>query len=428
MNSRLVDAVVIGAGPYGLATASHLQARGVACRVVGTPMAGWTDHMPKGMYLKSTALDSSIGTPQPGLTIGDFCREHEITPYDEGGGERPIPIDEFVAYGRWFQARAVPHVEEEWARRVEQVGLGYRVYLDSGQSITTSNVVIAAGVAPFAYTPPELADARVGAGPRALAITHASEHPDLSVFAGRRVAVVGAGQTARESAVLLHEAGAQVHVVVRNPPLTWPSPPTPGTPGVLRRLRRPPAPLGAGWSHLLLTRYADKYRYLPERYRFRLLRAILGPAGSWWLRDRFTPDIDVHSGWRVARAVSHGDGAELELISADGGSDALAVDHVIAATGYRVDMGRLDTLGTTIRPKLRTVGGFPRLSPTFESSLPGLYFVGLAAAASFGPMLRFVAGSDFAATRAAQGVAARAARRPAPRRIGLVPSAQNSAA
>jgi hypothetical protein len=178
----------------------------------------------------------------------------------------------------------------------------------------------------------------------------------------------------------------------------------------------------------LLTRYADKYRYLPERYRFRLLRTILGPAGSWWLRDRFTPDIDVRSGWSITKAVSQGDGVELELTSIDGGRDALAVDHVIAGTGYRVDIGRLETLGTTITPKLRTVGGFPRLSPTFESSLPGLYFVGLAAAASFGPMLRFVAGSDFAAARAANGVAARAGRRTALRPIGRVPAAQNSAA
>ena len=428
MNSRLVDAVVIGAGPYGLAAASHLQAQGVACRVVGTSMAGWTDHMPKGMYLKSTAADSSIGAPGPGLTIGDFCHAHGITPYDDGGGERPIPIDEFVAYGRWFQHRAVPRVEENWARRIEQVGAGYRVYLDCGEAITTSNVVMSAGVAPFAYMPPALADARLGADATSAGITHASEHADLSVFAGRRMAVVGAGQSARESAVLLREAGAHVHLLVRGLPLTWPSPPTPGTPGRLRRLRRPPAPLGAGWSHLLLTRYADKYRYLPERYRLRLLRAVLGPAGSWWLHERFTPDIDVRSGCTVAGAVSHGDGVDLELHSAGGGRETLAVDHVIAATGYRVDIGRLDTLGATIKPKLRTVGGYPRLSPTFESSLPGLYFVGLAAAGTFGPMLRFVAGSSFAAPRVARGVAARTVRQVALRQVGLMPATQASAA
>jgi FAD-dependent urate hydroxylase len=50
-------------------------------------------------------------------------------------------------------------------------------------------------------------------------------------------------------------------------------------------------------------------------------------------------------------------------------------------------------------PRMRVYGGSPVLSSNFESSIPGLYFTGLAAAQQFGPYLRFVAGTEYAARK-----------------------------
>ncbi len=397
---------MIGAGPYGLAASTHLTERGVEHRTFGTPMGGWFEHMPKGMFLKSTARDSSIGSPHPKMGIGDWCAVAGIDPYDKDGGETPIPVDEFVSYGRWFQQNEVPEVEEEQVRAVTRVGSGFEVELGSGERIGTRTVIVAIGTAPYAYVPPELKTGPAsGCDGR---ISHSADHPDLSVFAGQDVAVLGRGQSALETAVLLHEAGASVHLLVRSPGLIWggPPPPPPEELTLLEKLKAPPSQLGNGWTHLFITRYTGAYRYLPDRMRLRGVQNILGPFGAWWLKLRFD-GIDVRLSTRVSGAEPHGDGVRLDLLGSEGARSQLDVDHVIAATGYRVDVRSLGLLSDELASSVKTIAGSPRLSAGFETSVPGLFFSGLASAATFGPMMRFVCGSEFAGPRAARGVAAR---------------------
>ncbi|MFZ0795243.1 MAG: hypothetical protein WAM65_15850, partial [Candidatus Korobacteraceae bacterium] len=78
--------------------------------------------------------------------------------------------------------------------------------------------------------------------------------------------------------------------------------------------------------------------------------------------------------------------------------------HVIAATGYRVDLRRLTFLSAEISSQLRAVEHTPVVSTDFQSSVPGLFFVGVAAANSFGPVLRFTFGADFTARRVANAL------------------------
>jgi hypothetical protein len=148
-------------------------------------------------------------------------------------------------------------------------------------------------------------------------------------------------------------------------------------------------------------------RLLPEKARLGLVRRILGPSGAWWLHDRFTDDIDVHLGQQVDGMVLTGDEVALSLRNVDGGRSWLSVDHVLAATGYRIEVDTLDFLDADLRSRLRRTGGAPRLRKSFESSVAGLYFVGLAAAPTFGPLLRFVAGTGFAGRRASTAIALR---------------------
>jgi hypothetical protein len=64
------------------------------------------------------------------------------------------------------------------------------------------------------------------------------------------------------------------------------------------------------------------------------------------------------------------------------------VDHVMLATGYQVDISRYEFSGTKLLKQLRIRDGSPELNTGFESSLPGLHFVGASAAYSFGPLCR----------------------------------------
>ncbi len=135
---------------------------------------------------------------------------------------------------------------------------------------------------------------------------------------------------------------------------------------------------------------------------------MLGPSGAWWLRDRVDGKVAIRTGVTVQSALAQpdGGGARLSLATRNGGGDTLEVDHVLAATGYRVGLDALGFLSPELTTSLRTVAGSPLLNGSFESSVRGLYFSGLAAAATFGPLLRFVHGSDFAARRIGAGLSA----------------------
>ncbi|MYV39014.1 NAD(P)-binding domain-containing protein [Streptomyces sp. SID1328] len=388
---------VIGAGPYGLSTAAHLRARGIPVRVFGDPMVSWRAHMPEGMLLKSTPAASNLDCPKPGHTLADYC--------DAAGVRRLvtdediIPAETFIAYGEWFQQRLVPDLEQVRVVSVERGRPGgFELKLDSGEQFAARAVVVATGLSGFAHLPPELAGAAFG-GPAL--VTHSSLHHDLGRFAGKELIVVGAGQSALETAALAAEAGADVRVVSRGrgrvdfgaPP--WKQP-----------RFRPQSPFGRAWSLWALSYHAQPYRFLPESVRHHLVRRVLGPLGAWWLRERFEGRVQVKEVARVVSAEAV-DGAPVLTVRTHGGrTDRLTADHVIAATGYRVDLAALDFLGPGLRTDLAVTRGAPRLGPGYVSSLPGLYFTGLPAAASYGPVMRFVCGTEFASPRLAKHLAA----------------------
>jgi thioredoxin reductase len=359
------------------------------------------------MFLKSVASASNIGAPYSGLTLGDYCADKGITPFDHDGGEIPIPLDDFVGYGHWIQQRVLPDLEQSEVTGLWPSRGNFELELDSGERVTARTVVVAAGQYPFAYVPGELREVGGGEHSAKGLVSHPGDHADLSALAGQTVAVIGAGQSALESAVLLEESGARVSLVARRPALTWGEVPLGHCPSLTERLHQPPSPLGAGWVHFFLTRYARQFRFLPSTTRLDFVRKILGPSGAWWLRSRFSNEIDVRLGRRLVGASAKGGGVALDLATADGGAEKLVVDHVIAATGYRVNLTALSWLSPDLSGSLSTVFGSPKLTAGFESSVPGLFFSGLAAAVTFGPMLRFVAGSEFAGRSVAAGVSRR---------------------
>src|SRR5439155_19995537 len=174
-------------------------------------------------------------------------------------------------------------------------GGGFAVGLATGEELTARHVIVAAGVAPHRFVPDELA----AGGAR---VTHTADHTSLSEFGGVEVAVVGGGQSAIESAALLHEAGAHTTIVARRPGLVWNTAPETGRRSLRRRARAPVGGLGAGWKLWTYASLPQLVARLPEEPRVRIAFATLGPAGAWWLRPRVTPEIAIRTGHAVASA------------------------------------------------------------------------------------------------------------------------------
>lgn len=394
MPGETTDVTVVGAGPYGLAISAHLSGRGIRHRVVGRPMRAWSHNMPKGMFLKSEGFASNIGAPGGTHTLAQYCALHG-QPYRDQG--LPVPLDTFVAYGHWFQRSLVPHVEPVHVDHVAAAGDRFSVALETGERFTSRRVVVASGLGSFAYVPEVLR------GLPADLVSHPWDHPDLSVLAGLDVTVVGAGQSALESAALLHELGGDVRIVARASQVKWL--PEPSTPPLLSRLRRPLSGLGRGAKYWFYASLPGAFHHLPDTVRVAHVRTALGPAGAWWLRDRVESRVPVTTAHELVDATAVGGHVRLRLSGPDGQVTDWDTDHVLAATGYRVDLDRVDFLDPALRARVRTMDGAPVLDAGFTSSVPGLHVAGLAAATSFGPVCRFVFGTDFTARRVAGAVA-----------------------
>lgn len=385
----MIDVAIVGAGPYGLSLAAHLRPLGLRFRIFGRAMDSWLAHMPKGMMLKSEGFASNIYDPQAAFTLQRFCADRRIEYADSG---IPVRLDTFSAYGMAFRERFVPELENKLVTGVERVSGGFLLRLDNDESVAAHRVVLAVGITHFEYIPPMLAHL-----PPQL-LSHSFHHHDLSRFKGRRVTVIGAGSSATDMAGLLRENGADVDLVARCKALFFHSKPELGKPRPLwQRIRHPRSGLGPGLRSRLYTDVPQLFRYLPERMRIHIVRTHLGPSGGWFAREKVEGKVALQLGYSIARAEAEGEYVHLELCAAGRTNREIVTGHVIAATGYRVDIDRLEFLSAEIRSALRTADKSPALSSDFESSESGLYFIGVAAANSFGPMLRFAYGAGFAA-------------------------------
>ncbi len=383
------DIAIIGSGPYGLAAASHLRAANIDTHVFGRPMDFWEKQMPVGMCLRSPARASNISDPQGCLTLHRFSASEGVPL------PAPIPLRSFVEYGRWFQKRVVPDLDTRRVERIERVNGRFRLSLGDGDTLEADRVVVAAGISLFARQPAEFDSL-----PEQL-VSHSSAENDLGRYAGRRTIVVGGGQSALESAALLREAGADVEVVLRRPIVHWldqratwlKSEANP-----LRGLLYPPTDVGPPGLNQLVAA-PGLFRRLPRRLQDPIAYRCIRPAGAGWLVSRIG-GVRITTSRRVLGAEARGQEIRLTL---DDGTERCA-DHVILATGFRVDVSRYPFLSESLMRTLRVVNGYPELTPGFESSVPGLHFLGAPAARSFGPLCRFVAGTAYSARALAASV------------------------
>ncbi|MGO9161972.1 MAG: NAD(P)-binding domain-containing protein, partial [Streptosporangiaceae bacterium] len=249
--SDAVDVAIVGAGPYGLSLAAHLRGTGVSFRQFGLPMDLWRTMMPAGMYLKSQGFASNIADPAGTHTLAAFCAATG-RPYASYG--LPVALDDFVGYGDWFRAELVPGVEEVLVTGIARRRGGFDLTLADGGQARAAKVVVAAGVEHFAYVPEPLSQLPDWA------CTHSSAHDDMAAFCGQDVVVIGAGQSALESAALLHENGAAAQVVAREPVVAWNGKPLDQHRPLLQRMREPESGLGSGYATWFYTQHPGRAR------------------------------------------------------------------------------------------------------------------------------------------------------------------------
>ena len=304
-----IEIAIIGAGPYGLSVAAHLREAGLPFHIFGAPLESWRSFMPRGMILKSERFASSLWDPGAGSrwSAGRRRRTSQYQPYG-----RPLSLADFLEYGDWFRSRAVRDVTEVEVVQVAAAREGYVLDLADGTTSTARNVILATGHMAFQVSPPELSGI-----PRPLWMHSARLH-DLGAFTGRDVTILGAGQSALETAALMHEVGARVRVLARAPALRWNGLPT--------DVRRPRSPRSASPSRAseragACSRWPSPrtFRMLfPAHKRHRFVATSLGPAGSYWLRARVEGKVDVLTSHRV-RAASVQDGRVRLDVEAPGG-------------------------------------------------------------------------------------------------------------
>jgi cation diffusion facilitator CzcD-associated flavoprotein CzcO len=382
-----VENAIIGAGPYGLSIAAHFRATGIESLVIGQPMASWRNNMPSGMMLKSEPFASNLSDPQRLYTLERFSSAHGLAYRPMGD---PLPIADFLDYTRWFQQQTRIDVADATLIDLRRAANGFELILADGDVICARRVILATGYLPFKQIPPVL-----NGLPREL-ISHSSEHRDLAQqLAGKDVTIVGCGQSALELAVMLHEQNANVRLLARAERVVWGS--NPNSPkSMLQRLRSPDAGLGPGWQSVIVSELPKVFRRLPAWARRDYVAKRWGPFGAWWLQERACDRFPLLTSHTIAHAVERG-GKLVLTVQNPKKTVMFETDHVIAATGYRVDVDRLPYLSEGLRAKIKTYEGAPVLNHALQCSVAGLHFVGAASAQSFGPVMRFVYGAKHAA-------------------------------
>jgi len=383
--------VVVGAGPYGLSVAAHLNQAGIETAVFGKPMEFWEQNMPTGMCLRSKWEASQISDPARALTLDAYQGHLGIAV------PTPIPLHHFINYGKWFQRNAVPDVDPRYVRQIHPAATGFRLSLEDGSHVDAEQVVVATGLGEFPLRPAQFDNIP------AQYASHTSEHKDLRVFAGQKVIVIGSGQSAIESAALLHEAGAGVEVIARSPTIRWLRGGAwlKSTANPLRALMYPPTDVGPPVLNRIVAA-PELFRRLPRGLQHPIAYRSVRPAAAGWLLNR-VQGITMTTGRAVTRVATTTGQVTLVL---DDGTERTA-DHVLLATGYRVDVKRMSILSPDIVSAVATLEGYPRLGSGFESSVRGLYFIGAVAVGTFGPLCRFASGSDFTARSLTRGIVAR---------------------
>jgi thioredoxin reductase len=350
--------------------------------------------MPTGMMLRSEPFASSLWDPGRRYTYARFCAERGL-PYEPIG--LPPTLQRFLEYTTWFQQHAVGEVPGDMVRHIRRERGGFALVLADGSEMFARKVVLATGQMAFRRVPDELAKV---AGPH---VVHSALMDEPVTYRGQEVIVVGRGQSALQWSALLHEAGARVRVLTRGDKLKWNGGPKPNRSWV-DKLKKPYSGLGPGWRDIAIAELPQVYRAMfPARKRHNHVSESFGPSGAWWLRSRVENRIPTIYRSTLVDARLADDKVAI-TVRQDGREQELRADRVIAATGFKIDLDRLDYLDPALAASIVREGRAPRLDRHYQTSVPGLHIVGAASAPTFGPVMRFMFGAKHVAPTLARSL------------------------
>jgi cation diffusion facilitator CzcD-associated flavoprotein CzcO len=364
------ELLVIGAGPYGVATAARAIERGIETIVVGGPMSFWQQHMPEGMYLRS-GLDWHLDAA--GVhTFEAFLEEEGIAPDDVD----PVPIRVFLDYATWFQDNKGVVARENLVTQLTHEGQEFEALLDSGERIVAEAVVAAPGIRHFQQLPPWADSVPPGVGAHTCDLVHFED------LRGARVLIVGGRQSAYEWAALIGEQGAERIDIVH----------------------RHDVPLFDRVSWKFVDDHVDSmlavprwWRALSHSEREHITRQFW-EAGrltlEWWLISRLATN-QFHR-WPGTSVIDIREDTGAVVADLSNG-EHLSVDRIVFATGYNANLPNVPYLDGLV-DKIDLVDGFPVLDEAFQSNIAGLYITGFAATRDFGPFLGFTKACPAAAT------------------------------
>lgn len=366
--------VIVGAGPYGLAAAAHLKAKNFPVSIFGKPMEFWKK-MPPGMFLKSTWASLNIADPKNAYTLARYGQTHQISRQD------PVSLKTFLAYSQWFQETTRLDIDQTYVKTLAQDGKNFHVELEDGRTLKAGHVLIASGVALFPAIPEFAKNMPVEL------VSHSQNYTDFLDFQGKKVVVVGRGQSAFESAALLTDAGAEVELIARGP-VVWIDRRLYRYTGFAKRIFYPPSDIGpAGISWLVA--FPQLFRRFSDEARISMDTRSVRPSVAPWMRTRVEGRFAITPCTSIVNASEQNGRLDLKL--SDGSTRQ--VDHVILGTGYQPEVETLTYIDPKLRQQVQKHNGYPVLNQWFESSVPHLYFSGALAAYNFGPICRFVTGS-----------------------------------
>ncbi|MBI1743178.1 NAD(P)-binding domain-containing protein [Candidatus Acetothermia bacterium] len=365
------ELLIIGAGPYGLATAAYAQHQGLDFSLIGKPMDFWHRHMPQGMFLRS-GTDWHID-PLEVHTLEAYLQKKKISKEQA----HPVPIQLVCDYVEWFQEQYDLKAQPSLIRELRKSNGLFEAVSENGESIRARNVLLALGFSSFVNIPQDLQN-KIPSGHS----SHTCDAVDFDFLKERRCLIIGGRQSAYEWAALIHERGAnEIHIVHRHPTPQFALSDWAWVSEMVRATAQVP-----GWF-----RRKSKEEQEAIRQRFWAEgRLKLEP----WLGPRINkPSIYVWPNSNVIECAELNGSLHVKL---DNGK-VFEVDHIILATGYRVDVNKVPFLSKeSILPNLKTVEGFPVLDESFQSSISGLFFSGLSATKDFGPFFGFVVGCPVA--------------------------------
>jgi len=394
-----IDVAIIGAGPYGLSLAAYLREAKIEFRIFGKTMDSWKNKMPPGMLLKSEPWASSLYDPASSFTLKQYCAESGVEYQDSF---LPVPLETYVAYGEAFQARLVQKIEDKILIGIKRSNAGLHAIFDDGEVLNARNIIIAVGNHHFKYYPSHLSHLP------SEVLSHSGDYGPLDPLSGKEVIIFGAGASATDLAALLSDNRIKVTLVARDSRLPFmPTPKIrPKSFQTLRKLVSPLKPIkrllnansgiGNTWLLKVCAEAPWIIHSLPEEVRIDIVQTTLGPLGHWSVKDRVEGQIPLHLGRSLESAEISNGKVILRLSTPEGAKESLQADHLIAATGYKMDLKCLEFLKPIIT-HIHMKESTPILTANYESSIPGLYFIGPVAANSFGPVCRFVFGAIYPA-------------------------------